>query len=490
MNPSQQKNSTLFHGPFSERQKSDVDVGLLTGAQMSVFATNVQSPHPRRLGRAYPAWSWCIAVFMTASLVFFLCTGVYRALSIAPLDIPGTLPPAQEPGVPPEAQQPAFPAMQATAPPALEVCNEACQRLGLELQALLWVLTAEKTDVQPPAPHVALKLLPEGSLDPNWAGLLQRLERDGFDREELQTLFAGLGSKSYSPAFMAAKIRELYGVQGIGIKTANGAAPERPVAYEQPISDFSIGSCLVFMKQYAKELKDIERQHGVPSHIIIGLLLVETGLGSDLGNHSALRALGSMAATTTPKILSSAGNAKQAQFVRAGALAATLRDKSNWAYNEVKSLIKYSKDNNLDICTIPGSIYGAIGICQFMPSNVIPYAVDGDKDGKANLFSVVDAMYSVANYLEAHGWRGAKTDAQKLEVIKTYNRDDYYAASVLASSKQLSMGARGKISPKLHALAGVARPRASGVFLDPCLRNLKPVPESAKVKPLGNYQLP
>ena len=59
--------------------------------------------------------------------------------------------------------------------------------------------------------------LPSASLDPAWDALLERLEAEGFARGKMEELFARLGPSSYSPAFMAAKIAELYGVSGIGI---------------------------------------------------------------------------------------------------------------------------------------------------------------------------------------------------------------------------------------------------------------------------------
>src|SRR5262249_18882233 len=46
---------------------------------------------------------------------------------------------------------------------------------------------------------------------------------------------------------------------------------------------------------------------------------------------------------------------------------------------------------------------------QFMPSSVAKYAVDGDGDGKLDLWrSRPDVLASVANYLQGYGWeRGA-----------------------------------------------------------------------------------
>ena len=42
-----------------------------------------------------------------------------------------------------------------------------------------------------------------------------------------------------------------------------------------------------------------------------------------------------------------------------------------------------------------------------------------------------DAVASLANYLAQHGWNKAATRAQKQKVIKTYNRIDIYANTIL-----------------------------------------------------------
>lgn len=447
--------------------------------------------------RSYPSLSWCIAATLLACLIIFMIAGEYRAQSITPpQDIlydsmlrgssSGSL---ISQSIVPES---------VSSSTDKDVCNSASQRLGHELQALLWTMTVDRTVISPqtsappvtaiPAP-VEDKPVPDFSaIDPAWKPLIARLVRDGFDDKLVLSLYASLGPKSYSPAYMAAKVQELYGVQGVGIRQTSASSPMLPDDYKQPLTDFTLGSCVSFMKKHAAVLKDIEKKHGVQADVIVGLLLIETGLGTDLGNHSAFRALSSMALTTNATLLGSGGNAKQIKHVRANTLAATLRDKSNWAYKEVKALIRYSQKNKLDIAAIPGSIYGAIGICQFMPSNIAPFAKDGDKDGKVDVFNVVDAMYSVANYLEGHGWRGARNEAAKLSVIRAYNKDNIYAANVLGASKQLTLAKMGKISHQRHALAGLIRPRASSrIYLDPSLRNLKPVPESAKVRSLSNY---
>ena len=112
--------------------------------------------------------------------------------------------------------------------------NKVCLSISQELQNLLWVMTGENTalvlsrrintssivGLQPAevAPEVAEaspveqpaapRPLPSlDNLDPAWNSLIERLASDGFDKKEMQLLFAGLGKKSFSPAFMAAKVR-------------------------------------------------------------------------------------------------------------------------------------------------------------------------------------------------------------------------------------------------------------------------------------------
>lgn len=326
-----------------------------------------------------------------------------------------------------------------------------------------------------------------GALDPSWMPLIKRLEQDGLDPDTLRRTFARLGPDSFTPAFMGWKITELHRVGGIGIRRTLHTTPETPLFYEQPVPDVTVGSCLAFMKQYAGTLGDIQKTYGVDAETILGVMLMETALGTNLGNDVALRAIGGMAATDCPEKLGLMGNKGQVSRVNSRKLSATLRDKSEWAYKEVKALLEHAETTGLDASRLPGSIYGAIGICQFMPSNIERFGVDGDGDGVINLFSVVDAMYSIASYLHANGWRPSASENTKHRVIMTYNQDTFYASGVLATAKRLAQGGKGKVSPKAIAVAGGGRVVPSA-RLDPSLRRLRPPPPRARVQSLGDYQ--
>ncbi|MEI3354534.1 MAG: lytic murein transglycosylase [Duodenibacillus massiliensis] len=58
-----------------------------------------------------------------------------------------------------------------------------------------------------------------------------------------------------------------------------------------------------------------------------------------------------------------------------------------------------------DPTTVTGGFAGALGICQFMPSNIEKLGIDMDGDGKVDLTaSTADAVASAANYLKSVGW--------------------------------------------------------------------------------------
>jgi hypothetical protein len=59
---------------------------------------------------------------------------------------------------------------------------------------------------------------------------------------------------------------------------------------------------------------------------------------------------------------------------------------------------------------------GAMGQTQFMPSNVVAYAVDFSGDGRRDIWTnVPDVLASTANYLQKEGWRSDR--AWGFEVI-------------------------------------------------------------------------
>jgi membrane-bound lytic murein transglycosylase B len=114
-----------------------------------------------------------------------------------------------------------------------------------------------------------------------------------------------------------------------------------------------------------------------------------------------------------------------------------LREKADWAYGELKALLLLAERDGADPLGIRGSIYGAIGLCQFMPSNVLSYGVDADRDGRTDPFAKPDALHSIANYLRGHGWREWLDHEGQHRVIFDYNHSTAYADTVLAVAERI-----------------------------------------------------
>ncbi len=93
--------------------------------------------------------------------------------------------------------------------------------------------------------------------------------------------------------------------------------------------------------------------------------------------------------------------------------------------------------DGIDPLGIRGSIYGAIGLCQFMPSNVFSFGVDGDQNGRVDPFAKPDALHSIANYLRGHGWRKGMDREGQHRIIFDYNHSTIYANTVLAMAEKI-----------------------------------------------------
>jgi len=86
--------------------------------------------------------------------------------------------------------------------------------------------------------------------------------------------------------------------------------------------------------------------------------------------------------------------------------------------------------------TLPGvrsgaNYAGAEGPMQFEPATFAQYAVDGDHDGRLNVYDPADAIYSAAAMLCANG-AASGTSAGIRQAVFAYNHSQAYVADVLS----------------------------------------------------------
>ncbi|MFV0350351.1 MAG: lytic murein transglycosylase [Halodesulfovibrio sp.] len=274
--------------------------------------------------------------------------------------------------------------------------------------------------------------------DEGWNHLVEKLVADGFDRTYVESLF-GRVENPYSAGPMGHKMRALFTTKFAPRKQEPKKTKKAPAPaiYSGVLVPENMRRARTFLETHSDSLRAMEKRFGVPKEIAVGLMLVETRLGNYLGKEQAFRNLACLAASDTLESVRPHLSGLQITNDRAKWLSKRIVDKSTWAYDELKALITYSSQSGLDPVTMPGSIYGAVGICQFMPSNILRFGVDGDGDGTVNLFHASDAMHSLANYLKFHGWKPGLSREKQNRVLRHYNNSATYANTILAVADAL-----------------------------------------------------
>ncbi len=138
-----------------------------------------------------------------------------------------------------------------------------------------------------------------------------------------------------------------------------------------------------FWRANQAALTRAERTFGVPPEIVVAIIGVETQYGGNMGKYRVLEALSTLAFDYP----------RRADYFR----------------KELENFLLLTRAEGIDPLTPRGSYAGAMGYGQFMPSSFRSYAVDFDGDGHRDLWrNPRDAVGSVANYFQKHGWRAGE----------------------------------------------------------------------------------
>jgi membrane-bound lytic murein transglycosylase B len=268
----------------------------------------------------------------------------------------------------------------------------------------------------------------------DWSPLVSRLVANGFEESAIRTLFSRPEVR-FEPGVMISKIAEL--TRRTPVKSSGIPSYNPKVVYKGFFGKKTITRSRSYLQENTGLLDEISSKYCVPKEIIVSILLVETRLGDFLGGRYAFNSLASMALCTDLQFIRPLLNKKLVNSRNEELVRMICMEKSDWAYGELAALLVYANWSGFDPLSVPGSVYGAIGICQFLPSNVLCYGVDADNDGRIDLFTKVDALHSTANYLRGHGWKCAMDKNRQLQVIMEYNKSVVYANTVLAVAEKL-----------------------------------------------------
>ena len=138
------------------------------------------------------------------------------------------------------------------------------------------------------------------------------------------------------------------------------------------------------------QLDAIEQRYGVPREILLAVWSRESAFGAIQGDFDVVRSMASLAAQGRRR---------------------------DWAEGELIAALKVIGSGEFPRSRLKGSWAGAMGQTQFLPSTYLSTAVDGDGDGRRDIWgSPADALASAANLLAKGGWMRGQGWAREVTV--------------------------------------------------------------------------
>jgi membrane-bound lytic murein transglycosylase B len=193
------------------------------------------------------------------------------------------------------------------------------------------------------------------------------------------------------------------------------------------VNEETVKQGVEFFAKYNKVLEETYKKTKVHPADIIAIINWESRLGAFTGTQQVIKIFTGQyffAEKYNDLHLKEGSYDLEGAMSREGALKRIERLKRN-ALGNLAALLVQAKLKNFDPAAVRGSWAGAIGYPQFMPASM-RYAVDGNNDGKIDLFTMEDAIASVANYLKENGYHSKGREHS----FKRYNPDRIYAKGV------------------------------------------------------------
>ena len=192
-----------------------------------------------------------------------------------------------------------------------------------------------------------------------------------------------------------------------------------------------------FLQENLEWMRVQEKKYGVRAELVTAIFLIESDLGRYPGRYHLLQVFTSLASCNQERYLRKVYKDLLRKYPELDYqwLQRRARKKSAWGFEQLVALLQLA--DRLDVEQVKGSWAGAFGICQFIPSSCLSYAVDGSGDGLIDLYDFKDAAASVANYLKAHGWRSGLDRKAQEKVVWSYNHSGLYCQTVVELARRL-----------------------------------------------------
>ncbi len=163
---------------------------------------------------------------------------------------------------------------------------------------------------------------------------------------------------------------------------------------EQIVNQTRIQKGRELMRQHAADLAEVERIYGVAPQYVIALWGIETNFGTNTGGFKVVPALATLA-----------WEGRRAEFFK----------------KELMNALKIIDAGHISAADMKGSWAGAMGQNQFMPSSFVAYAVDGNGDGRRDIWGTrADVFASTANYLRKSGWKPGERWGRRVSIPRNF----------------------------------------------------------------------
>ncbi len=183
------------------------------------------------------------------------------------------------------------------------------------------------------------------------------------------------------------------------------ALDQKQPEFSKPVSAYLAGAVSDARVELGRSrLEDVrpgiaraEASSGVPAEVMAAIWGIESGYGAVQGDDDVVRSLATLAAKGRRR---------------------------PWAEAQLFAAMTMLQKGDVSRPGLKGSWAGAMGQTQFTPQDYLDYAVDGDGDGRRDVWgSSVDALASTANFLSRKAaWR-AREDWAREVVVPPINFD-------------------------------------------------------------------
>lgn len=177
------------------------------------------------------------------------------------------------------------------------------------------------------------------------------------------------------------------------------------------------------LSNHQSALQNVSARYGVNPQVIVALWGIESNFGDNQGNFEVVRSLATLAY-----------EGRRAQYFR----------------KELMNALKIVDAGHVGLNEMIGSWAGAMGQCQFMPSSFLAYAVDGDGDGRKDIwYSEADVFASIANYLTTIGWDATLPIIVRVNVPNSFDLKAHLGNDWRAFSGWQQLGVDAAPHPRL-----------------------------------------